>query len=405
MHHGGHSHLPTWQIGLSLMAGFALMVALDLLATHHHHHGSDSEHECSSKDVQHGGRRNEEEGDSDQPSEERTRRSSNDRMAAAWGLLLHAVMDGVALGVACVSASLNSEGAGEEDYRISNIMLIAIMLHKAPAAFGLTTMVSPTPTEMDAPQGNQSHGTGRQVCSFGNMLIKLRDKTLLRSILLFSAAAPVGSVVAYFLVWLFASDSSGYFSQQWLAHAFLFAAGTFLHVATTHALPEAFAEGHGNSGNAPSMVVRESGKGESGYTDTGNQVTEQEEVSADSEKQTSHLEIRSPVGKKYGRGQTPITPDDRHSDTEEERLLDDEDRSDSKDSKVSDGGVKRRIRIAYESGSWCAIFPKHLRQKVKPCWDKVSSYLPQSKRSTELTVLYIGMGLPFILSQVAGHGH
>jgi len=84
-------------------------------------------------------------------------------MTATLGLVVHAAADGIALGAAAASTQTEVE----------MIVFIAIMLHKAPAAFGLVTILL-------------HHG--------------LDKKRIRRHLLVFSMAAPLGALLTFFCI-------------------------------------------------------------------------------------------------------------------------------------------------------------------------------------------------------------
>lgn len=89
------------------------------------------------------------------------------------------------------------------------IVFLAIMLHKAPAAFGLVTFL-------------MHEGVSR--------------KQIRRNLLLFALAAPVLAIVTFFL--LGNEQRAQLDSGNGTGLAMLFSAGTFLYVSTVHVLPE-----------------------------------------------------------------------------------------------------------------------------------------------------------------------
>jgi len=113
--------------------------------------------------------------------------------ATTTGLVIHAAADGIALGA---SSSASNTG-------LSFIIFFAIMVHKAPAAFGLTSVL--------LKQG-------------------LSKKTARSHLLLFSLAAPTGAL----LTWV-AAHALGVgnieSAEWWTGMLLLFSGGTFLYVA------------------------------------------------------------------------------------------------------------------------------------------------------------------------------
>jgi len=124
--------------------------------------------------------------------------------ATTIGLVIHAAADGIALGAS--SSATNSE--------LSFVIFFAIMIHKAPAAFGLTSVL--------VKQG--------------------LSKRLARAhLLLFSLAAPTGALLTWLLAHLLgggAHDGSTQNTTWWTGMLLLFSAGTFLYVAM-HSMQEA----------------------------------------------------------------------------------------------------------------------------------------------------------------------
>lgn len=84
-------------------------------------------------------------------------------MTATLGLIVHAATDGIALGAAAASAHKEVE----------MIVFVAIMLHKAPSAFGLVTILL-------------HHG--------------LDKKRIRKHLLAFSISAPIGALVTFFCI-------------------------------------------------------------------------------------------------------------------------------------------------------------------------------------------------------------
>ncbi|CAF1268376.1 unnamed protein product [Rotaria sordida] len=117
---------------------------------------------------------------------------------ATLGLVVHAAADGIALGAASATSRFNVE----------LIVFMAIILHKAPAAFGLVSFLI-------------SDGVDR--------------KRIRRHLLIFSLAAPLVALITFVLLKSGIRDA---YSVDLTGIAMLFSAGTFLFVATVHVLPE-----------------------------------------------------------------------------------------------------------------------------------------------------------------------
>ncbi|KAJ2510083.1 hypothetical protein GGI11_005366 [Coemansia sp. RSA 2049] len=143
------------------------------------------------------------------------------------GILVHSCADGLALGAAVAaaaaseaSASPRAGGGGSSSLEI--IVFFALLLHKAPAAFGLITTLK------------------QQGFAHYKLSIWLT---------MFAASAPLAAL-ATFAVFLLAAPSSpspgaakeAAAVQPWTGVVMLFSAGTFMYVAMAHTLTEAVAQ-------------------------------------------------------------------------------------------------------------------------------------------------------------------
>ncbi|KAL4918198.1 Zinc/iron permease [Aspergillus aurantiobrunneus] len=118
---------------------------------------------------------------------------SSHSFATTTGLVIHAAADGIAL------------GASTSDTGLSFIIFLAIMVHKAPASFGLTSIL--------LRQG-------------------LSSRAARTHLFVFSLAAPIGAVATFLFVHLLGSGTTDEKSAQWRTGVLLlFSAGTFLYVA------------------------------------------------------------------------------------------------------------------------------------------------------------------------------
>ncbi|XP_003743459.1 zinc transporter ZIP9-B [Galendromus occidentalis] len=173
-HEAHHFDDPHALIGITLVAGFVFMLLVD---------------QCSK-----GGRSTEELLPQPNGVGRRARPGT-----ATLGLVVHAAADGIALGAAATTTRAE----------IEMIVFLAIMLHKAPAAFALVTF----------------------------LLHEGLDKaTIKRHLLLFSAAAPILALTTFFGISQNTKESMASLNATGIA--MLFSAGTFLYVATVHVLPE-----------------------------------------------------------------------------------------------------------------------------------------------------------------------
>lgn len=183
--------LPTLYIGLSLILGFILMFLIDRLPRHASEnfqpppprHISLSNLGASSLSA------GEEESEGFLGSLTPTPKQSRS-LATTTGLVIHAAADGIAMG-----ASVSSP-----DKKLGLIVFIAIMVHKAPAAFGLTSILLKQGLSKRAARGH---------------------------LIVFSLASPFGAWVTFILV-SFLGGGQGQVSQWWTGMLLLFSAGTFL---------------------------------------------------------------------------------------------------------------------------------------------------------------------------------
>ena len=171
-------------IGLSLICGFILMYLLDTLpfltppAPQRPHSNIYSLSELSTSP----------------PSTPATPQRS---ISTTLGLCIHAAADGIALGASSSSTSTTS---------LSLIIFVAIMVHKAPAAFGLTSVLL-------------KQGLGK--------------RTARAHLVIFSLAAPVGAVGTWILVRALGGggNTEPALMKWWTGVLLLFSGGTFLWVA------------------------------------------------------------------------------------------------------------------------------------------------------------------------------
>ncbi|XP_045508793.1 zinc transporter ZIP9 [Colias croceus] len=152
-------------IGISLVLGFIFMLMVDQLSARYN--------------------------DSSNPVEK--------NVTATVGLVVHAAADGIALGAAATTSHADVE----------IIVFLAIMLHKAPAAFGLVTFL---------------------------LHAGLERNRIRKHLLIFSCSAPLLALITYFGIGNESKQTLSDFNATGIA--MLFSAGTFLYVATVHVLPE-----------------------------------------------------------------------------------------------------------------------------------------------------------------------
>ncbi|KAJ5081937.1 hypothetical protein NUU61_010201, partial [Penicillium alfredii] len=181
-------------IGIALISGFILMYLVDKLPEFASPNKNDrTPYHISLDNLGSGLRR------SSSPSREggllEAGHPSSGRshsFATTTGLVIHAAADGIALG-----ASSSNTG-------LSIIIFFAIMVHKGPASFGLTSVL--------LKQG-------------------LSSRAARAHLLVFSLAAPVGALVTFLFVQMVGSSSSDEAAQWRTGMLLLFSGGTFLYVA------------------------------------------------------------------------------------------------------------------------------------------------------------------------------
>lgn len=146
----------------------------------------------------------------DQISTRRTNDQSpaNRNSTATIGLVVHAAADGIALGAAATTSHQDVE----------MIVFLAIMLHKAPAAFGLVSFLL-------------HEGIDRQ---------RIR-----KHLAIFSLSAPLLTLLTFFGIGQEQKETLNSLNATGIA--MLFSAGTFLYVATVHVLPELTSGSGGHS--------------------------------------------------------------------------------------------------------------------------------------------------------------
>ncbi|KAL2021069.1 hypothetical protein VTK56DRAFT_7724 [Thermocarpiscus australiensis] len=197
-----HSELPAFYIGFALVVGFALMFLIDRLPRHavEKFQTAPASRHVSLDNLAGPGLPEEEESEgflgSLTPSPKQTR-----SLATTTGLVIHAAADGIAMGASATTSNMNA----------GLIIFFAILVHKAPAAFGLTSVLL-------------KEGLSKRAARW--------------HLLVFSLAAPVGALSTFSVVSLIGGGNmEGESSQWWTGMLLLFSAGSFLYVAM-HAMQE-----------------------------------------------------------------------------------------------------------------------------------------------------------------------
>lgn len=193
MHEGG-TELPTFFIGFSMVSGFILMFLIDRIPKHANATRAANEPRevrLDSLGMSSSPQGGDEESERFLGSESEGSQQSRS-VSTTTGLVIHAAADGIAMG-----ASSSTSNA-----RLGFIVFVAIMIHKAPAAFGLTSVLLRQGLSKRAARGH---------------------------LLVFSLASPAGAVATWFLIALLGgSKMDGDDGQWWTGNLLLFSAGTFL---------------------------------------------------------------------------------------------------------------------------------------------------------------------------------
>jgi zinc transporter ZupT len=167
------SEIDGWLLGGAILGGFVLMLLLEGSgighAVHEEHHDHDDEH--GHDHVHH----------------------SNNGWMMVLGLTLHSATDGLAIGAAAATGSV----------AITATVAMAVLIHKAPAAFSLGVF---SMHERDT-----------------------RNESII-DVVVFSLATPIMMMIAFY--------AFSNLEIQTIGLAMLFSAGTFLYVATVDTLPD-----------------------------------------------------------------------------------------------------------------------------------------------------------------------
>ncbi|KAM0436148.1 hypothetical protein ACHAPT_003040 [Fusarium lateritium] len=211
-HEHEHEHVvPTFEIGFSLILGFLLMFLIDRLPRHATEslHSAPQMRHISLDNLNGDSGSVDEEADGFLGSLTPTPRRARS-LATTTGLVIHAAADGIAMGASSTTS----------DMKLGFIIFVAIMIHKAPASFGLTSLLLKQGLSKRAARGH---------------------------LIVFSLAAPFGAISTWILITLLGgSKVEG--DHWWTGMLLLFSGGTFLYVAM-NAMQEdsgAHSLGHGH---------------------------------------------------------------------------------------------------------------------------------------------------------------
>ncbi|QGI84315.1 unnamed protein product [Fusarium fujikuroi] len=216
-----HEHaVPTFEIGFSLILGFLLMFLIDRLPRHATEslHSTPQTRHISLDNLNGDSASVDEEADGFLGSLTPTPRRARS-LATTTGLVIHAAADGIAMGASSTTS----------DMKLGFIIFAAIMIHKAPAAFGLTSLLLKQGLSKRAARGH---------------------------LIVFSLAAPFGALTTWTLITLLGGGKVES-DHWWTGMLLLFSGGTFLYVAM-HAMQEdttPHTHDHGINGYADSNAT------------------------------------------------------------------------------------------------------------------------------------------------------
>ncbi|KAF4343624.1 zinc transporter ZIP9 [Fusarium beomiforme] len=196
-----HEHaVPTFEIGFSLILGFLLMFLIDRLPRHATEslHSAPQTRHISLDNLNGDSASVDEEADGFLGSLTPTPRRARS-LATTTGLVIHAAADGIAMGASSTTS----------DMKLGFIIFAAIMIHKAPAAFGLTSLLLKQGLSKRAARGH---------------------------LIVFSLAAPFGALTTWTLITILGGGKVES-DHWWTGMLLLFSGGTFLYVAM-HAMQE-----------------------------------------------------------------------------------------------------------------------------------------------------------------------
>ncbi|KAJ2401047.1 hypothetical protein GGI23_001646 [Coemansia sp. RSA 2559] len=134
------------------------------------------------------------------------------------GILVHSCADGLALGAAVAASASMASGESSSSSSLELIVFFALLLHKAPAAFGLITTLK---------QQGYAH-------------YKLNVW-----LTVFAASAPLAALATFSIFLLAAPAKQPQHNagvEPWTGIIMLFSAGTFMYVAMAHTLTEAVSQ-------------------------------------------------------------------------------------------------------------------------------------------------------------------
>ncbi|KAK3700574.1 hypothetical protein LTR37_015902 [Vermiconidia calcicola] len=205
------SYDPHAWVGISLTTGFILMYLIDTLPRHATTPSQPQRFQINMNQFSFTRTRTSSTPTAPSVDQHNDHTSSSRPSSTTVGLVIHALADGIALGASSTTTT-----------RLSFIIFIALMIHKAPAAFGLTSVL--------LKQG-------------------LSKRAARAHLIVFSLAAPIGALLTWGAAHLLGYSSSALGSSTSTEFAtgvlLLFSGGTFLYVAMHTMQENGSAHDHG----------------------------------------------------------------------------------------------------------------------------------------------------------------
>ncbi|QDS74782.1 hypothetical protein FKW77_001874 [Venturia effusa] len=163
------------------------------------------------------------------------------------GLLIHALADGIALGASSTNGPTSARGS------LSIVVFIAILVHKAPAAFGLTSILL---NEGISKRSTRGH------------------------LLVFSFAAPLGALVTWMIINILGKADNGPSEDMkwWTGIALMFSGGTFLYVALHAMQTISSSSSHGGHPHVKVAVTDGGDEWETPYVETDGHTVQASQV-------------------------------------------------------------------------------------------------------------------------------
>lgn len=240
--HDNEKSSPQAWIGISLISGFILMYLIDIVPT------IKSSSRASSNGHTHHIPLSTIDPESATPSHQTPTHPPPSRPSPTTiGLLIHALADGIALGASSTTGSTSARGG------LSILIFIAILVHKTPAAFGLTSILLKEGVSKRSARGH---------------------------LLLFSFAAPLGALVTWMIINILGKGDQGQSQTMtwWTGIALMFSGGTFLYVALHAMQTISSSSSHGGHAHVKVSATDGSDEWETPYAETNGHTVQASQV-------------------------------------------------------------------------------------------------------------------------------